>query len=301
MTTTIDLSLLPAPDVVEALSFEIIRDAMLVDLAVRDSSLSNLPTSDPAYKLLEVAAYREMLIRQDFNNRSQGLLLALSTGSDLDHIGVTYYYTARLVIDPGDPTAIPPIDPVYESDDDYRSRCLLAGDVYSTAGPEAAYIYHVKSASGNVKNVGVTSPAPGQVVVSVLSNIGDGTADAALLASVTAALDDNVRPMTDQVTVQSTVIVNYTINATLTIYPGFDANTLLQNAITSVTAWTVKQQMNGIDITLTLLKAALAVQGVMDVVLNNTIGTDITANIVIDKTQATYCTGITVVVGGVNE
>lgn len=299
--TTVDLSQLPAPGVVETLAFETIRNAMLADLTVRDPSLVNLPASDPAYKVLEVAAYRELLMRQDFNERAQGLFLALATGSDLDHIGVTYYFTLRLVVDPGDPNAIPPIAPVYETNDNYRARCLLAGDGYSTAGPEAAYIYHAKSASGNVKNVGVTSPVAGQVVVSVLSYTGNGTADAALLAAVTAALNDNVRPMTDQVVVQSTTIVTYTINATLTIYSGFDANTLQLISLNSVTAWTIQQHTNGIDITLTLLKKALAVEGVMDVVLNNTVTSDITANIVIDKTQAAYCTGITVVVGGIGE
>lgn len=56
--STIDLSTLPSPNVVEALGFETIFAAMLNDLCVRDPSFTALVGSDPAYKVLEVCAYR---------------------------------------------------------------------------------------------------------------------------------------------------------------------------------------------------------------------------------------------------
>lgn len=294
---TVDISKLSAPQAIEQVGYDAVLTAMLADLQARDPSL-DLSPADPVYKVLEIAAYREALLRQEFNDRAQGLLLAYATGSDLDHIGVTYYYTQRLVIDPGNPTAVPPIDPVYESDDDYRARCLIAEDAFSTAGPVTAYQYHVKSASGDVLDVSVVSPTPGQVVVTVLSRIGDGTPDAALLTTVTDALADDVRPMTDEVIVQAPTIIDYTINATLTVYAGFNQANILAAAEASLQAWVDTQHLLGRDITVAGIKAALLVSGVHDVMLNNTIGTDLIANLIVADTEAAYCTGITAAVGG---
>ena len=46
--------------------------------------------SDPANKVLEVAAYREMLIRQRVNEAACGVMVAFATGSDLDHLAAFY-------------------------------------------------------------------------------------------------------------------------------------------------------------------------------------------------------------------
>lgn len=304
MSEAIDLSRLPDPQVIDQVDYEQRVAEMKAALIAKDPTLADVLEleSEPATKILQVAALFVTNKEQEFNDRAKGLLLALANGSDLDHIGVTYYYTERLVIDPGDPTAVPPIDPVYESDEDYIERLLIEPDTYSTAGPAPAYRFHAMSADGNVKGVGVTSPAPVEVVVSVLSRIGDGTADQPLLDAVAAALSDDVRPLTDQVTVQSVTIQIYTVNATLILYPGIDEATVMAAAEASLAAWTDAQHLPGRDITVSGINAALRVEGVHDVVLNDTLnGTDITASLVIGDTEAAYCSGITVIVGGVGE
>ncbi|MCW8965369.1 MAG: baseplate J/gp47 family protein [Candidatus Pacearchaeota archaeon] len=298
---TIDISSLPAPEVIEPVSYDTILADMLADLIARDATLANLLPSDPAYKILEVCAYREAVKSQEYNDRTKGLLLAFATGGNLDHIGVTYFRTQRLEIDPGDPSAVPPVPPTYESDTDYLERLLRAESAYSTAGPVDAYIYHAQSADGNVKDISVTSPSAVSVVVAVLSHTGDGTADAGLLSIIDTALADDVRPLTDLVTVQSAVILPYTINTTLTTYPGLDQETVRLASLASVTTWVDKMHRLGRDITLSGLTAAHMVDGVMDVTFNNTIGTDITANKVISATEAAYCTGITITAGLIDE
>lgn len=295
---TVDLSKLPSPAVVQTVSYEAIFSEMKADLLSRDPNL-NITPADPAYKILEVAAYREALIRSELNDRAKGLLLAYATGSDLDHLGVTYFNTERLTIPEEDDTAVPPLPEVKESDDDYRARMLLAEDGYSTAGPAAAYIYHAKSASSEVKDVSVTSPGPGQVVVALLSRSGNGAADQALVDAVTTALDDDVRPMTDEVTVMGAAVTEYTVNATLTVYPGFNQANICTIAEESFLAWVASQYLIGRDITVAGIKAALLVEGVHDVALNDTLnGTDLTANLTVTETEAAYCAGVTVVVGG---
>src|SRR5438445_485309 len=101
VSSSLDLSLLPAPTIVEQIDFETIRSAMIADLQARLPSFDTVLESDPVVKLIEVAAYRELLLRQQFNDRARGLMLAYATGPDLDQLAALVG-VARLVITPGD-------------------------------------------------------------------------------------------------------------------------------------------------------------------------------------------------------
>ncbi len=47
--------------------------------------------SDPAYKILEVAAYRELLLRQRVNDASKLYYWPNAKGSDLDHLAALFW------------------------------------------------------------------------------------------------------------------------------------------------------------------------------------------------------------------
>lgn len=293
--SSIDLSQIPFPGVVESLSYETILAAMIADLQARDSAFTALVESDPAYKILEVAAYRELLIRQRINDAAKACMLAYATGADLDNLGVLYG-VSRLVIDPGTPTAVPPIPPTYEDDESMRSRIQLSLEGLSTAGPVDAYRFHALSVSG-VKDVSVTSPVPGQVRVSVLSATGNGTASPTLVSTVNAALNNqNVRPLTDQVIVQAADINPFTVVAQLYLYPGPDQEVVRQEAIAAVNSYVTANHRPGRDIVLSGLYAALHRPGVQRAVI-----TTPTSDIINDPTDASYCTGITVTIAGLDE
>lgn len=290
--SSIDLSQIPFPGVVETLSFETILAAMLADLQARDSSFSALVESDPAYKILEVAAYREVVIRQRINDSAKACMLAYAQGTDLEHLGALYG-VPRLVVDPGNPSAIPPIAPTYESDDALRVRIQLSLEGLSTAGPTDAYRFHAISVTG-VKDVSVYSPSPGAVLVSVLSNTGDGTAGGPLLADVAAVLNaDDVRPLTDQVTVSSATVTPFTVVASLYLYAGPDQEVVRLSAVAAVQAYVEANHRPGRDIVLSGLYAALHQAGVQRVVL-----TSPAADIVNSPTQASYCSAVTVTIAG---
>ena len=293
--TALDLSKLKSPDVVEELSFETIFQAMLTDLQERDSAFTELVPSDPAYKILEIAAYRELLIRQRVNEAARAIMLAYASGSDLDQIAANFN-VERLVLDPGDENAIPPVPPTLESDTALRRRVQLAFEGLSVAGPASAYILHSLSAHADIKDVSVTSPDPGEVVVSVLSVEGDGEADSDILDAVEAALNDDVRPLTDNVTVQSATIIEYQIEAVLTVFSGPDSDVILEAANTAIQAYVSDSHKIGRDITLSAIYAALHVAGVQKVTL-----TTPTEDIVVENDEAPYCTDIDVTVGGVDE
>ncbi len=290
--TPIDLSTVPAPDVVQTLSFETIFAEMLADLQSRDPAFTALVESDPAYKILEVAAYREMLIRQRVNDGARAVMLATATGADLENLGALFGVT-RKTLDEGDANALPPIPPTYETNTALRYRIQLALEGLSTAGPIGAYEYHALSVDG-VKSVGIQGPPdtePGEVLVTILSADGDGEAHAPLIAAVDAALNaEDVRPLTDHVTVQSATIINYEIIATLYIPTGPDPSAVQTAALASVQAFVDSRHRVGADVRLSGLYAALHVGGVERVTLS---APGIVADLVTAADEAPFCTDIT--------
>lgn len=292
--TAVDLSRLPAPPIVEVIDFETILADMLADLRARDPAFDALVESDPAYKILEVAAFRETIIRQRVNDAARAVMLAYATAGDLDQLAALVG-VARLTLDPGNPGE--GIPPTMESDEDFRRRVQLAPEGFSVAGPEGAYTFHALSADSRVLDASATSPTPGEVVVSVLSREGDGTASPGLIAAVDAKLAaDDVRPLTDHVTVQSATIVPYSIEAEVVTFAGPDAAVVMAESRARLARYVEDSHRLGRDVTLSAIFAALHSEGVQNVIL-----TSPSADIVVDRTQATYCTDSVVTHGGLNE
>jgi len=90
MTTLSDLASLPRAAAIETLSFEDVLAQLQAEFQARYPAHNALLASDPALKLLEVAAYREVLLRNRINAAAKAALLAFATGSDLDHLAAFY-------------------------------------------------------------------------------------------------------------------------------------------------------------------------------------------------------------------
>ncbi|OOW80481.1 baseplate assembly protein [Xanthomonas campestris pv. vitiswoodrowii] len=292
--TAVDLSKLQAPDLIEALNFETIFAASLAEFRRLLPEFSALTEADPVYKLLQLFAARELLLRQRANDKAQQTMLAFATGTNLDHLGALFG-VARLVLNPGQPET--GIARTLESDMDFRRRIQLAPEGFSVAGPEGAYIYHALSAAADVMDASATSPAPGQVLVTVQSRTGDGTAPQALLDEVAAILtNDDVRPLTDSVTVQSAQIVPYAIRGRVYTYAGPDSAVVMREALRSLQAYLAEAHRIGRDVPESAIKAKLFVDGVQRVELDSP-----AADIRISRTQAAYCIAIDVVHAGIDE
>lgn len=294
--TAIDLSRVPAPQIIDALDFEQIFGELVADLIASAPEFTAYVESDPAIKLLEVCAYRELLLRQRINEAARAVMLPYALGTDLDNLAALFGVT-RLITDPGEPDALPPVAPTYETDADFRYRVQLSLEGLSTAGPEGAYIFHALSASGEVLDASATSPNPGEVLITLLARSGSGTASSELQATVEAALTaESVRPLTDFVRVQSASITPYAITATLYFFAGPDREVILANAQAAAQAYTASQHRLGRDVTLSGIYAALHQPGVQRVELASP-----SANIIVSRHAATYCTGITLTDGGLDE
>lgn len=300
---TIDLSQLPAPNVVETLDYETLlaeRKATLISLYPADEQASVARVlaleSDPLVKLLQENAYREVILRQRINEAAKAVMVAWANGSDLDQLGANNGVT-RLVLTPADNTATPPVEAVMERDEDFRARIAAAFEGLSVAGPSGAYEFHARSADGRVADASAISPSPASVTITVLSREGNGAAGSDLLAIVNAALnDEDVRPVADRVTVQSAQIVDYRVDAMLYLYPGPEAEPIRAAAEAKLKAFVNTQARLGRDIRKSALYAALHVEGVQRVELAQPV-----ADVVLDKTQAAFCTGYQITVGGSDE
>lgn len=291
--TSIDLSALPAPSIVEQLDYEAVLTQMIEELQLRDPVFTALVESDPAFKILEVAAYRETLIRQRCNESAKAVMLPYAKGSDLDNL-VALLNISRLVVTPADPDTIPPTPAVLESDNELRRRALLAWESLSTAGPTGAYIYHALSASGDVKDASATSPSPGTVLVTVLGRTGSGEPSYETLLAVEERLSsDSVRPLTDQLIVQAPTIIEYQIVATVFLYPGPDSDVVLDAINASAFAYAEKNHRLGGDVSMSGIYAALHLAGVQRVEL-----VDPVSSITVGPTEAAYCTLIQISFGG---
>ncbi len=282
--TAIDLSKLPAPQVVETLDFEAILEALKADLVARAPELENALQleSEPLLIALQVAAYRETVLRARINDAAKAVMLPHAVGGDLDNLAALYGVERD----------------EDEDDERLRQRAQLALEGFSVAGPKGAYIFWGLNASAHVKDISVESPAPGQVQVTVLSSIGDGTPDPALLDTVAAALNaEEVRPLCDTVLVQAAQVQAYSVDARLTLYDGPDTATVMASALASVSAYVADRHKLGNDVTISGLHAALHVDGAVERVELISPSTDLT----IEAAAAAYCdpeTSITLTLAG---
>ncbi|PNF13236.1 baseplate assembly protein [Enterobacter cancerogenus] len=296
---TIDLSELPPPEVIAALDYEVILSdvkAQMVSAYPEDQQDAIAAAmeleSEPLNVIAQVIAYRELLLRQLVNDGAAACMLSHAVSTDLDNLAANNN-TERLTVTEATDTT----DAEMESDSKLRLRAQAAFEGLSVAGPTAAYEYFARSASGKVADAKASSPAPAEVIVSVLSSEGDGTASAELIATVNAALsDDSVRPVGDRLTVQSAEIVDYEIAATLYFYPGPESEPIADAAEEALQSWLADQGSIGRDVARSAIMAALHVQGVQRVEVQSP-----PANVVISDTQAARCTSVTITKGGTDE
>ena len=288
----VDLSALPPPDIIETIDFESILADHKAELVSRYPDIAETIDleSEPALKLLEVGAYRELKLRARYNDEARALLLALATGTDLDHIGVSYYQEPRLIITPEDLTTTPTTPSVMETDDDYRYRLSLKPESFSVAGPRDAFKFHALSAHGQVKDANPISPYRGTTEVFVLSRTGSGVPDVSLLSAVSSRLnDETIRPLSEEVLVSPCSVIEYTIDISLKLYPGAVSEIAIAAANTALIDFATAQHKIDGDIVLSAIDAAAHQAGVKEVIIHSP-----PAKVVCDYSQAPFCTGITI-------
>ncbi|MEP4032686.1 baseplate J/gp47 family protein [Roseibium polysiphoniae] len=251
----IDLSQLPDPEVIETLDYETIVSDLKSDLKIRLQALDinwdvdGLET-DPAVILLETAAYRELLLRNRINVVAQDQILAFASGNGLDHLG-SFYGLSRIQD---------------EDDTRFQERVQLAIVGRSPGGTEDRFRGICLGASLAVRDVAIwTEGRDPTIHVGVLSTDIGGAADAALLATVTEALEaSSVRLVSDRYEVKSAVRKTVDVTLEIRISPTASSS-LLDEMPDHVVAARESENLLGLDLTRAWLSKTTMVSGVTNV------------------------------------
>ncbi|EMH4072737.1 baseplate J/gp47 family protein [Serratia marcescens] len=290
-SATINLSELPVPDAVKMPDPALIFAGWLARLRELDPVYDALLESDPVFKQGEVLAYHSTLIRQGMNDSIRAVLLASAKGNDLDQIGANFD-VGRLLIKPGDPSAVPPVEPVYEDDEAFRTRIQLAWSRLSTAGAENTYTFFAASADPDVLDVRAYGPEDhqllGEVYLYVLSRTNEGIPSAEVLKKVAEAVNKKeVRPLTDFVTVKPAELVKFSVIADIQIPYGPDTDTVMKAAEDALAEYLAKSHRLGRLVSRSAIDRALHQPGIVTVKL-----TSPAADISMKMGQAPYCSEV---------
>ncbi|KFC13100.1 baseplate assembly protein J, partial [Trabulsiella guamensis ATCC 49490] len=253
-----------------------------------------------------------VLIRQMINDAIRAVLLASSHGADLDQIGGNLN-VGRLLITPEDDTTTPPTPAVYETDDDYRARIQLSWARLSTAGAKNSYQYFALSADPDILDARPYGPEThdqeGRVFLYVLSRAGveawvktepdedtviltragAPTTPQPLLDAVAASVnDDEVRPLTDFVTISAGEPLLFAIDADIHMPYGLDGDLVMTSAVDAIMAYTDSTYRFDTVAARSGVDKALHQAGVIRVDLRSP-----AADVIPAMGQAPYCTSIT--------
>lgn len=262
---------LPTPQVIETIEYEAILAELVADAKARflaaevEYDVGNLET-DPVKIALEVAAYREVLLRSRINDAAKANLVMFAKSADLDHLAA-FYDVARLPD---------------ELNEQLRERVILAISGRSTAGPRDWYRAAARRASVRVKDAAVYRVGTGpDIRIAVLATDNFGEPDAALLTAVRNVVTaDDVRVISDRVEVVAATSTTLNVAADVWLLP--DAPQSVFDGLSAVlTAALAAQGGLGFDVTRSWLTAAIHQPGVHKVIVNTPV-----ADVVVDDNSA---------------
>lgn len=158
-----DISKLAEPDFID-------RDADVItaDLVAKYEQLSGKPLY-PAQAdrlMIDVIAYREMLVRSAINEAAKQNLIAFANGVMLDYLG-DFFGVVRLD---------------NETDEQLRVRIRLAPESYATTGSRQAYRFHTLSTDAAIIDCNAVRGDNGNIYIYILTP--DGTASTDLIQAV---------------------------------------------------------------------------------------------------------------------
>lgn len=197
-----DISKLAEPNFID-------RDADVItaQLVAKYEELSGKPLY-PAQAdrlMIDVIAYREMLIRTEINEAAKQNLIAFADGVMLDYLG-DFFGVVRLD---------------NETDEQLRRRVRLAPESYATTGSRQAYRFHTFSTDASIIDCDAVRGDNGNIYIYILTP--DGTASPELIQAVLDnTSDEKKRPLSDRVHVITGEALNMTL--AIRVYPLATAN-----------------------------------------------------------------------------
>ena len=269
-----DISQLPEPSFID-------RDVgtITADIITKYEAINGKPLY-PAQAdriMVDVIAYREMMIRTAINEAAKQNLIAFANGVMLDYLG-DFFGVIRLED---------------ESDEQLRTRIRLAPESYATTGSRQAYIYHALSTDAAIIDAEAIRGDNGNIYIHILTN--DGIASDELLQAVLDnTSDEKKRPLSDRVHVLNGEALN--VEIAITVYPLKTANP--QAVIATVTQKAQSYVSNlktklGVDVVPSQIIDALSGDGIWQIEV-----TSPTKAVIVEPWQWANCTKISISLGG---
>jgi phage-related baseplate assembly protein len=130
-------------------------------------------------------------------------------------------------------------------------------------------MFHALTAAPTVKSVGITITEPGHVTLYPLVVTGDGLPSLEVLKAIRhKLLEDDVRPLTDIVTVTQPTIVYQPISVTLVVKEGPDVTVLVNKARVALANYALQRHKVGAGLYKSGIYQAAQVPGVEHVIIN---------------------------------
>ncbi len=287
----IDISTLPAPQIIEELDHEAIvsRQNGLFQQKWAEVRAANPGAGLPAYDVVlletdppvilnEAEGYRETLMRQRVNEAIQAYMLPLATGADLDMLAA-FYDVTRLV---------------GESDERLRSRVVLEIQGRSTGGTAPRYKARVMAADVRISDAIVYTVGRSPLIhIAIFSTDPNGVASPELLAIADAAVQPlDFKMVNDTIVTETAVrtVVNIAYDAWL--LPDADAATLERGKMNLRTAWATENTL-GRNLVLEWWKSKVMIAGMYKVTPISPVG-----DVVVSPNQAISIGTITATLRG---
>lgn len=246
---TIDLGSLEPPQAIETPDDGAILADLKADLIGRYPEIEPFLDleNEPVTKVLETAAYRELILRARINDVLRSRLIAFAEGADLEHLAA-FYEVARL---PG------------EQDEPFRERIFLEMKARSPGGGAYWYEAAARRADVRVKSAIVWRETLLPIIhIAILSTDDGGIPSPDLLEAVSAVVQSpTVRLVNDTVIVEAAVSQTTAIEADIWLLPNAAATVLDQLAPALRAAWDQESGI-GFDLEPSWLEARLHQPGV---------------------------------------
>lgn len=265
MTATIDLTRLPTPAIVEALSYETLQAAFLarfgaqwaieqaVDPSLPDWDVDALET-DPVVIASQAWTYLRLLDRQRVNDAIKAVLAPTAAGDDLDVV-VARIGVERLTITAATDTN----DAVMESDERLLARYLLAFS-RPAAGSADRYLYEAMTAWPTMLCGAVIGRAihgrRGDVDLVVAGPDGRDATDDELSLVREACASTSVKPEATSLTVLRATRAVYTIAGRIVVPIGPDAEAVRTEAVARIAAAGAARLLIGAEVPRGLLEGS---------------------------------------------
>ena len=131
-----------------------------------------------------------------------------------------------------------------EDDDSMKERVYIAPSKYSVAGPEDAYRYWVKTYNSSISDVLVKSDNPVEVIIEFIMENGELPTEGIIQGLQIYLADEQIRPLTDKVTVKAPDTVDYKLDVKYYINSSYlkRADTIKANVAAAVEQYIIWQR-----------------------------------------------------------